>query len=81
MNLLLEQNGLQISKKEVKKLYKEIFDMQMDVTLAADPKKPEKLLEALEQNLKQSGKFELYHAIVLGTYSDTLVLWAKEVIA
>jgi len=77
---LLESTGHEISKKSIKILYKQIFDLQLDVSLAADPKKPEKLLEALEEDLITNGKFDLYHAILLGINSEDLQLWAREVV-
>ena len=47
--------------------------------IAADPKKPEKLMDALNQALLASGDKAMYEAIVLGINCEDLKLWAKEV--
>lgn len=80
MNAILEQNGHVATKKSISKLYKSIFDKQFDVVLAADPKKPDKLQNALDLQLVQTGQKEIYEAIVLGINCDDLKCWAKEVI-
>ena len=53
----------------------------MELIVAADPKKPDKLNQALESDLVNAGQKEIYEAIVLGINSDDLEMWAREVVS
>ena len=45
MNSLIKSMGMQPSKKVVKEIYQRTFARQLELVIAADPKKPEKLAE------------------------------------
>ena len=53
----------------------------MELIATANPKKPEKLQEALDRDLEQAGQQEIYQAIVLGINSDDLEIWTRDVAA
>lgn len=47
MNALLERNGYEKSKKAARELYQQAFKPMLDIIIASDPKKPEKMMAAL----------------------------------
>ena len=51
MNQLLEQNGHEASITSCRTLFKQMFGPQLEIIINSDPKKPEKLLKALSENL------------------------------
>ena len=68
------------SKDTVKKLYQEVFQRRLDLIVASNPKKPEKLTQDLENDLQTHNDVEKYQAITLGMNSEDLVIWAKELV-
>ena len=70
-----------VSKLDIRELFNEIFRHQLDVIVAVDPKKPEKLKTALAQAFASNpGSAELYESILLGMNSSDLELWTKDVV-
>jgi len=55
MNALFKSKGLQVTKNKVRDHFCRIYKNQLDIILAADPKKPEKLKAALVADLRNSG--------------------------
>ena len=47
-SLLMQSFGHEVGKHEVRDLYTQIFKRHMELIAASDPKKPEKLNQALE---------------------------------
>ena len=48
MNELLEQQGISVvTKKAVRSVYERIFARHLELIVASDPKKPEKLMAAI----------------------------------
>ena len=80
MKELLEQMGHEASTRNRKALYAEIFARQLELIATSNPKKPEKLMAALDSDLATHGSHQIYQAIVLGTNAADLELWAKEVV-
>lgn len=61
MNTLLKEAlGHEVGKQDVRELYTQIFKRRMELIATANPKKPEKLQEALDQDLEQAGQKEIY---------------------
>lgn len=77
MNDLLKSLHYDVTKGKVRTLYSDIFTSQLDLILKADPKKPEKLMKALEKKLDDDGSEELYRAVVRGMNSEDLEHWAR----
>ena len=82
MNALLEAQGTDATITRIRELYTEIFKAQLEIIVSATEKtKPEQLKFLLEDQLTESGKAEIYRAIILGISSSDLEIWAKEVVA
>ena len=47
MNNLLKQSGQEVSKNKARELYQQAFKPMLEIIIAADPKKPEKMMAAL----------------------------------
>ena len=58
MNTLLPSTSY--NKTYVKKLYQGIFKRQLDLIVTADPKKPEKLVNAKQKDLEDHDETELF---------------------
>ena len=63
MNTLLPSTNY--NKTYVKKLYQNIFTRQLDLIVAADPKKPEKLKNAKQKDLEDNNETELFMKITM----------------
>ena len=70
MNTLLPSTNY--NKTYVKKLYQNIFTRQLDLIVAADPKKPEKLKNAKQKDLEDNDETELFMKITMAIDSEDL---------
>lgn len=70
MNTLLPSTNY--NKTYVKKLYQNIFTRQLDLIVAADPKKPEKLKNAKQKDLEDNDETELFMKITMAIDTEDL---------
>ena len=70
MNTLLPSTNY--NKTYVKKLYQNIFTRQLDLIVAADPKKPEKLKNAKRKDLEDNDETELFMKITMAIDTEDL---------
>ena len=79
MNALLPSASY--NKQYVKKLYQGIFTRQLDLIVAADPKKPEKLAAAKAADLEQHDETGVFTKVTMAMDREDLEAWAKEIVA
>ena len=77
----IAEMGEDRSKKRVKELYQATFARQLDLVVATDPKKKEKLDGLKANDLLENNETEIYQMIVRAIDSVDLQNWAREVVS